>query len=102
MCLIALSIEKSKDWNGKDSYFFKIIANRDEYHDRPTLKMHWWSNKPILAGKDEEAGGTWLGVNKEGRFGAITNLKEETNAKFRNWTIYTAYTYICNILFFLD
>ena len=82
MCLIALSIKKSKDWNGKDSYFFKIIANRDEYHDRPTLEMHWWSNKSILAGKDQMAGGTWLGVNKEGRFGAITNLKEETNTKY--------------------
>ena len=82
MCLIALSIEKSKDWNGKDSYFFKIIANRDEYHERPTTKMHWWSNKAILAGKDEEAGGTWLGTNKEGKFAAITNLKEITNSKY--------------------
>ena len=75
MCLIALSVEKSKDWNGKESYFFKVIANRDEYHERKTTVMHWWSNKEILAGKDEEAGGTWLGTNREGKFGAITNLK---------------------------
>ncbi len=81
MCLIALSVEKKKDWNGKDSYFFIIIANRDEYHERPTTKMHWWSNNHILAGKDEEAGGTWLGTNKEGKFAAITNLKENTNSK---------------------
>jgi len=82
MCLIALSVEKTKDWNGKDSYFFIIIANRDEYHERPTTQMHWWSNNQILAGKDEEAGGTWLGTNKEGKFAAITNLKENTNSKY--------------------
>ena len=82
MCLIALSVEKSKDWNGKESYFFKIIANRDEYHERKTTVMHWWSNKEILAGKDEEAGGTWLGTNREGKFGAITNLKENSAIKY--------------------
>ena len=84
MCLIALSVEKSKDWNGKESYFFKIIANRDEYHERKTTVMHWWSNKEILAGKDEEAGGTWLGTNREGKFGAITNLKENSAIKYNS------------------
>ena len=82
MCLIAISVEKSKDWNGKDSYFYKIIANRDEYHERQTTVMHWWSNKSILAGKDEEAGGTWLGTNREGKFAAITNLKENNSTKY--------------------
>ena len=84
MCLIALSVVKSKDWNGKDSYFFKVIANRDEYHERQTTQMHWWSNKPILAGKDELAGGTWLGTNKEGKFAAITNLKESNDRKYQS------------------
>tara|TARA_X000001036_G_scaffold68151_1_gene59076 strand:+ start:563 stop:1336 length:774 start_codon:yes stop_codon:yes gene_type:complete len=84
MCLIALSVEKNKDWSGKDSYFYKIIANRDEYHERPTSEMKWWSNNIVLAGRDEEAGGTWLGVSKEGKFGAITNLKEETDIKYSN------------------
>ena len=82
MCLIALSVKKSKDWNGKDSYFYKIIANRDEYHERQTTVMHWWSNASILAGKDEKAGGTWLGTNIDGKFAAITNLKENTNKKY--------------------
>ena len=83
MCLIALSVEKAKDWNGKDSYFFKILANRDEYHDRETIQMHWWGNKSILAGKDEVAGGTWLGTNKEGKFAAITNLKENSDINYK-------------------
>ena len=45
MCLIALSVTKSKDWNSKDAYFYKVIANRDEYHERKTTEMHWWSTK---------------------------------------------------------
>ena len=55
MCLIALSVEKSKDWSGKDSYFYKIIANRDEYHERPTSGMKWWSNNIVLAGSLNQA-----------------------------------------------
>ena len=82
MCLIALSVVKSRDWNSSSAYFFNIVANRDEYHDRPTTKMHWWENKNILAGKDKEAGGTWLGTNKDGKFAALTNLKENTNIKY--------------------
>ena len=84
MCLIALSVEKASDWNGKDSYFFKVIANRDEYHARQTTQMHWWSNKLILAGKDEEAGGTWLGTNRNGKFAAITNLKEQNQINYKS------------------
>ena len=84
MCLIALSVEKAIDWNGKDSYFFNVIANRDEYHARQTTKMHWWPNKTILAGRDEEAGGTWLGTNRDGKFAAITNLKEQSKIKYKS------------------
>ena len=55
-CIIGRE-NKGLEWQG--FLFFIIIANRDEYHERPTTKMHWWSNNQILAGKDEEAGGTW-------------------------------------------
>ncbi|SVB31546.1 uncharacterized protein METZ01_LOCUS184400, partial [marine metagenome] len=56
---------------------FCLAANRDEYYERPTKTMHWWSeNYSILSGKDEQAGGAWLGVSKDGRFAAITNFKE--------------------------
>ena len=51
--------------------------------------MHWWSNKDLLAGKDEQAGGTWLGINKDGRFAAITNLKENNE----NPSFYIQYAY---------
>ena len=62
-CIICCQIQ-GLEWEG--FLFFKVVANRDEYHERQTTQMHWWSNKPILAGKDELAGGTWLGTNKEG------------------------------------
>ncbi len=83
MCLIALSIKKETDWAGKESYFFTVVANRDEYHDRPTSRLNWWKDKPILAGKDKLAGGTWLGLSKAGRFAALTNYKENTSKKFK-------------------
>ncbi|HJM59704.1 MAG: hypothetical protein CMD53_03670 [Gammaproteobacteria bacterium] len=83
MCLVALSIEKAKDWKGKEAYFYTIIANRDEYHERPTGQMHWWADKEIIAGKDNEAGGAWLGFSKGGRFAALTNYKENTNQEFK-------------------
>ena len=59
MCLIALSIKKETDWSGKESYFFDLAANRDEYNDRPTSQLGWWEDKEILAGKDELASGKW-------------------------------------------
>ena len=63
-----------------------ICANRDEFHQRPTQSMHWWPKNnlltanvlanDVLAGKDLQAGGTWLGLNKQGRFSALTNYRQ--------------------------
>jgi uncharacterized protein with NRDE domain len=54
-----------------------IAANRDEYHARPSAKAQFWNDKPaILAGRDLQAGGTWLGISKHGRFAAVTNFHE--------------------------
>ena len=57
-------------------YKLVIAANRDEFYDRPALPADFWSEYPkLLAGKDLEAGGTWLGITKNGRFSAITNFR---------------------------
>ena len=42
----------------------------------PTLPADWWDDAAILAGRDQEAGGTWFGVSREGRFAAVTNYRD--------------------------
>jgi len=57
-------------------YDLVVAANRDEFHARPSAPAGFWEDHPnLLAGRDLEAGGTWLGVNREGRFSAVTNLR---------------------------
>jgi len=56
-----------------------VAANRDEYHARPTEAVHWWmaeDGAEILAGRDLEAGGTWLGVTRSGRWAFVTNVRQ--------------------------
>ncbi len=70
MCILFFALEQHP------KYPVIICANRDEFHQRPTQAMHWWEDKNILAGKDLQAGGTWLGLNKKGRFSALTNFRQ--------------------------
>jgi len=52
-----------------------VAANRDEFYARPALAAHYWDDNPdIFAGRDLTAGGSWLGVNRNGRFAALTNF----------------------------
>ena len=54
-----------------------LIANRDEVHSRPTAPLAAWLDAPgLVAGRDLEAGGTWLGIHRRGRFAAITNVRD--------------------------
>mmetsp|Transcript_38809 Transcript_38809/g.53913 ORF Transcript_38809/g.53913 Transcript_38809/m.53913 type:complete len:285 (+) Transcript_38809:75-929(+) len=58
-------------------YSLVIASNRDEYFARPTAAAHFWSEYPdIFAGRDEEAGGTWLGLSRSGRIALLTNFRE--------------------------
>lgn len=53
-----------------------VAANRDEFFARPTQDADWWHDHPdVYAGRDLQAGGTWLGVNRRGRFAALTNIR---------------------------
>ena len=73
MCLLVLA------WKSHPHYRLVVAANRDEFHDRPAAPLAWWSDgSPVLAGRDLAAGGTWLGVTRAGRFGAVTNFREPT------------------------
>lgn len=72
MCLIVFA------WKTHPEYRLILAANRDEYHQRPAQEMHWWSDKPeVLAGRDLQAGGTWLATSRTGRFATVTNYREQ-------------------------
>lgn len=69
MCLITLAIEQH------DEYPLVMLANRDEFFQRPSNVAEYWSDFPdILAGRDQEKGGTWCGLNRLGSYAAITNV----------------------------
>lgn len=70
MCIIALSYRQHPD------YPLLLAANRDEFFHRPTAKADWWPDHPdILGGRDLQAGGSWLGVSRNGRVAALTNFR---------------------------
>ena len=70
MCLIVFAWKQSADTP------LLLAANRDEFYARPALAAAWWEEAPhVYAGKDLEAGGTWMGINKQGRFAAVTNIR---------------------------
>ena len=54
-----------------------VAGNRDEFHGRPASAADWWPDrKNVLAGRDLEAGGTWLGIDRRGRFATVTNYRD--------------------------
>jgi uncharacterized protein with NRDE domain len=68
MCLLSIA------WQVHPDYPLVFVGNRDEYHARPSASADWWDDNPdILGGRDLEAGGSWLGVNKQGRLAVVTN-----------------------------
>lgn len=70
MCLIAFAFDAHPECA------LVLAANRDEFYDRPTTPAHFWEGTPgLLAGRDERAGGTWMGVTRGGRFAALTNVR---------------------------
>ncbi|WP_223594358.1 NRDE family protein [Neobacillus bataviensis] len=79
MCLILFA------YNVHPEYKLIVAANRDEFYNRPTAPAHFWEDSPeILAGRDLEKMGTWMGVTDQGRFAALTNYrnpKELTEGK---------------------
>ncbi len=60
-----------------EKYKLIVAANRDEFYQRPTAPAHFWEDCPeILAGRDLEKMGTWMGVTSSGRFAALTNYRD--------------------------
>ncbi|MCL2344243.1 MAG: NRDE family protein [Desulfobulbus sp.] len=71
MCLIIIG------WRAHPDYPLVVAANRDEFYARPTADAAPWPDAPdVFGGIDREAGGTWLGIRCDGRFAAVTNVRE--------------------------
>lgn len=76
MCLIAIA------WQARADLPLVVAANRDEWRDRPAEPAQWWIDRPsILAGRDLKAGGTWLGISRDGRFAAVTNFRDPSDRR---------------------
>lgn len=75
MCLINFAFQHHA------AYPFILVGNRDEFYNRATRKLQWWEDEfpEILAGKDLQEGGTWMGINKTGQFAALTNYRDLNN-----------------------
>ncbi len=70
MCLIVFA------WKLVPNCPLVLAANRDEFFVRPAQPASWWKDHPdVFAGRDLQAGGTWLGINRSGRFAALTNVR---------------------------
>jgi uncharacterized protein with NRDE domain len=74
MCLIFISL------NDHPTYKLIVAANRDEFYGRKTAAADYWKDYPnIIAGRDLEANGTWMGVTTSGRISLLTNYRDPKN-----------------------
>lgn len=76
MCLILVA------WRVHHEFPLVVAANRDEFYARPTAAAAFWPDCPqLLAGRDLEAGGTWMGITRTKRFAALTNFRDPASNK---------------------
>ncbi|SJM70790.1 NRDE family protein [Psychrobacter piechaudii] len=85
MCIAAIA------WQLFDELPLVILSNRDEFLQRPTTSAHQWFDLPIYAGRDDQSGGTWLGIHQQplasskqfsqnGRWAAVLNFRDGVQA----------------------
>jgi uncharacterized protein with NRDE domain len=79
MCLVFIA------WRVHPDYPLVVAANRDEFFARPTAPAAFWTEAPdVLAGRDLEAGGSWMGITRGGRFAALTNFRDPAQSAERS------------------
>ncbi len=90
MCIAAIA------WQLFDELPLVLLSNRDEFFNRPTTSVHQWPDLPIYAGRDDQSGGTWLGIHQQpllsgnaqsesvfsqnGRWAAVLNFRDGVQA----------------------
>ncbi|TCS39495.1 uncharacterized protein with NRDE domain [Paucimonas lemoignei] len=76
MCLIVFA------WQVIPGTPLIAAGNRDEFYDRPAQPADWWPDYPhVYAGRDLKGGGTWIGITRDSRFAAITNVRAPAEMK---------------------
>lgn len=76
MCLIVVA------WRARADLPLVVAANRDEWRERAAEPAHWWPLHPgLLAGRDLQAGGTWMGITRDARFAAVTNYRDPSEKR---------------------
>ena len=71
MCLVAFA------WKAHPRWRLLLAGNRDEFHARPAAPLTRWLGEPaILAGRDLQSGGTWVGIDGSGRCAVVTNVRD--------------------------
>jgi len=76
MCLVLIAYRRHP------RYPLVLAANRDEFHARPAQPLHWWNDGVrMLAGRDLQAGGSWLGLDASGRMALVTNYRDPSSPR---------------------
>jgi len=72
MCTFIIRFRPGHDWP------IAVATTRDEMTDRPWQPpaRHWPDRDHVMAGQDELAGGTWLGINDDGVVAGVLNRKD--------------------------
>lgn len=70
MCVVAIA------WKVHPRWRLVLAGNRDEFHARPTAALAGWSGSGVIAGRDLQSGGTWVGLDRRGRVAVVTNVRD--------------------------
>ena len=70
MCVVAFA------WSAHPRWRFVLAGNRDEFHGRPTAPLARWPDAGLLAGRDLQSGGTWVGIGPAGKVAVVTNVRD--------------------------
>ncbi len=70
MCVVAFACNLHPRWR------LVLAGNRDEFHARPTAALARWPDSGMIAGRDLQSGGTWVGLDGHGRVAVVTNVRD--------------------------